>query len=96
MVELKTKIAALNVQRTRLIEQKRKEFTDQIEALGLLQEGVVSSQVRELQKLLKSLGYMEAKDTAIFGLATKGGLAAYQLDLGVIDRIDSPYAGILG
>ena len=39
---------------------------------------------------------MDHKDTAIFGPLTKDALARYQLKLGVIDSLSSPYAGVLG
>jgi len=58
--------------------------------------GQVHPEIRTLQKILKQVGYLDRKDTAIFGELTKAALAKYQLELKVIDSITSTNAGILG
>lgn len=58
--------------------------------------GQVHAGIRVLQKILKQMGYMTNKDTAIFGPITKAALAKYQLELKVIDSLSDPSAGVLG
>ncbi len=56
----------------------------------------ISPWVRELQKLLKELGYFNYKDTAIFGKLTKKALIQYQLDKKIIKSPNSIEAGYFG
>lgn len=101
-LEKKAKIDALNAQletmksaRMALASEKRKTFDATIQKIPSLKVGQIHPEIRTLQKLLKEYGYLDHKDTAIFGPLTKNALARYQLDLKVIDSLSSPYAGIL-
>lgn len=90
----KIKIDALNVQldaiksaRTVIFDEKKKWFTAIVEKIPSLRLGQIHPEIRTLQKLLKEYGYLDHKDTAIFGPLTKDALARYQLKLGVIDSL---------
>ena len=52
--------------------------------------------VRELQKLLKELGYFQDKDTAIFWEKTKQGIFAFQKDKNLVMQEADIWAWILG
>lgn len=56
--------------------------------------GQVSPQVRDLQLVLRDLGYFEHKDTAIFWKITAQAIAQFQLDTGVINTLDEPGNGM--
>jgi len=55
-----------------------------VESLGNIQYWDISPQVRELQKILRELGYFEYKDTAIFWVKTKNAIINFQIDNDVI------------
>jgi len=77
------------------LDQIQYEIAQQAPPKGL-QYGNVSSGVRVLQSHLVSLGYLQAKPTAIFGNQTKAALIQFQLDKGVIENASHPAAGYLG
>ncbi len=98
----KVKIDALNAQldtikaaRTGVFDAKKKWFAAIVQKIPSLKLGQVHPEIRTLQKLLKEYGYLDHKDTAIFGPLTKDALAKYQLKLGVITSLSSPLAGVL-
>ena len=94
--DLQTQLVGIQNDRAELLASKKAEFQARLDAMGDLQQGVTSAQVRDLQILLRELGYLDHKDTAIFGPLTQQALAKYQLELGKIESIHSQYAGILG
>lgn len=79
-----------------LRDKKKLEFVNMMKKIPTAKIGQVHPEIRTLQKKLKELGYMDHKDTAIFGEITKAALAKYQFDLKVIDSLSSQYAGVLG
>lgn len=79
-----------------LRDKKKLEFVNMMKKIPTAKIGQVHPEIRTLQKKLKELGYMDHKDTAIFGEITKTALAKYQFDLKVIDSLSSQYAGVLG
>lgn len=79
-----------------LRDKKKLEFINMMKKIPTAKIGQVHPEIRTLQKKLKELGYMDHKDTAIFGEITKAALAKYQFDLKVIDSLSSQYAGVLG
>lgn len=79
-----------------LRDKKKLEFINMMKKIPTAKIGQVHPEIRTLQKKLKELGYMDHKDTAIFGEITKMALAKYQFDLKVIDSLSSQYAGVLG
>lgn len=83
--------AALNTSR----DKKKLEFVNMLKKIPTAKIGQVHPEIRTLQKKLKELGYMDHKDTAIFGELTRAALAKYQFDLKVIDSLSSQYAGVL-
>lgn len=93
--KLRAIVEELENKRVALIAAKKRDYESRLDAMGDLRNGDVNPRVRDLQILLRDRGYLDHKDTAIFGPMTQSALAKYQLDLGTIDRIDSPYAGIL-
>jgi peptidoglycan hydrolase-like protein with peptidoglycan-binding domain len=84
--------ASLNASR----DKKKVEFLEMMKKIPTVKVGQVHPEIRTLQKKLKELGYLDSKDTAIFGPKTKSALAKYQFDLKVIDSLSSQYAGVLG
>jgi len=91
--------SALNEAQTKLNtsrDKKKLEFVNMMKRIPTAKIGQVHPEIRTLQKKLKELGYMDHKDTAIFGEITKTALAKYQFDLKVIDSLSSQYAGVLG
>ena len=93
---LKAELETIKASRDTLATEKRKTFEATIAKIPTLKLNQVHPEIRTLQKLLKEYGYLNHKDTAIFGSLTKTALAQYQLDLKVIDSLSSPYAGVLG
>ena len=77
-------------------EKKKQEFVATLKKIPSVKLGTVHPEIRTLQKILKQVWFMEHKDTAIFGEITKASLAKYQLELQVIEALNSPYAGVLG
>lgn len=55
----------------------------------------VSHSVRELQKTLIELWYLDTKDTAIFWNKTKNAIVDYQLDNNILKTRNSVWAGIV-
>lgn len=91
-VSLSEAQATLNTLR----DKKKLDFVNMMKRIPTAKIGQVHPEIRTLQKKLKELGYMDHKDTAIFGEITKTALAKYQFDLKVIDNLSSQYAGVLG
>lgn len=54
----------------------------------------ISTEVRELQKLLNQLWYFNYKDTAIFWVKTRNSLISYQIENSIINSEDQRWAGI--
>lgn len=77
-------------------DKKKLEFTNTLKKIPTAKLKQVHPEIRTLQKILKQVGYLDHKDTAIFGELTKAALIKYQLELKVIDNAASPYAGVLG
>ncbi|MDD3646567.1 MAG: peptidoglycan-binding protein [Candidatus Gracilibacteria bacterium] len=73
-----------------------KEAEKKVDSIGTPSIGEVSPKVRELQVLLKELGYFEYKDTAIFGPVTMQALISYQLDKSIIENENDNGAGVYG
>lgn len=77
-------------------DKKKLEFTNTLKKIPTAKLKQIHPEIRTLQKILKQVGYLDHKDTAIFGELTKAALIKYQLELKVIDSAASPYAGVLG
>ncbi len=77
-------------------DKKKLEFVNTLKKIPTAKLKQVHPEIRTLQKILKQVGHLDHKDTAIFGELTKAALTKYQLELKVIDSTTSPYAGILG
>lgn len=97
----KEKSIATQERKTELVEQFIRlekiagdEAKNRIENIWLLEEWDVSASVRELQVILKEIGYLEAKDTAIYGRQTKESIFEYQLDRGLISSLSDTGAWI--
>jgi 3D (Asp-Asp-Asp) domain-containing protein len=78
----------------RLTEAKNR-VDDYLAKIGAPKYGETSKRVRELQKVLKKLGYLDRKDTAYFGDVTLDALVRYQLDRGIITDRDDADAGVM-
>lgn len=74
--------------------KKESEAKKIVEDIGNPVTNEVSPNVRNLQKLLKTLGYFDHKDTAIFWDITKNALIEYQLKKGIIESSEVKEAGI--
>ena len=74
-----------------LAEEKAEE---RLSSIGTLKEWDISPAVRELQNILKELGYFDYKDTAIYGTKTKQSVFEYQVDRGLIAKESDIWAGI--
>lgn len=77
-------------------DKKKLEFVNTLKKIPTAKLKQVHPEIRTLQKILKQVGHLDHKDTAIFGELTKAALIRYQLELKVIDSTTSPYAGVLG
>lgn len=96
IIALERDLDAAKLARDEVLNKKKLEYADTLKKIPTVKLGQVHSGIRVLQKILKQMGYMTNKDTAIFGSITKAALAKYQLELKVIDSINDPSAGILG
>lgn len=96
ILSLQTEIENAKAEQAKITDVKKQEFVTMINRIPALKIGLVDPEVRTLQILLKDLGYLNVKDTAIYGQLTKAALAKYQFDLKVIDSVNSQYAGVLG
>ena len=96
IVSLENNLQAAKDVLTKTRDKKKLEFVAMLKKIPTVKVWQVHPEIRTLQKILKQVGYLDRKDTAIFGELTKSGLAKYQLELKVIDSLTSPNAGILG
>jgi len=67
-----------------------------ISSIGTVQYGDISTNVRNLQVWLKTLGYADFKDTAIFGKKTENSIISFQIDAELITNAGDIWAGRLG
>ncbi len=74
------RIALAKAEQEKLALARKNEVTLFVENFGTPKTDEVGTHVRKLQQSLKSLGYFEGKDTAIFGKATRAALIQYQTD----------------
>lgn len=84
MLEKKAKEEEYKNLVTKLEAEKLEEAKKMIEELWNVRYGETSARVRELQILLKDLGYFDYQDTAIFGKITKDSVIKYQIDNEII------------
>ena len=96
IVALETQLDTAKQTRDAMLAKKQQEFVDTMKKIPAVRLNQVHPEIRTLQKILKQVGYLDAKDTAIFGKNTKSALAKYQLELRTIDSLTSQYAGVLG
>lgn len=68
----------------KLEKENLEEASKMVDGIGNVQFWVTSENVRELQIILKELGYFDYKDTAIFWKITKESIIKYQLDNEII------------
>ena len=74
----------------------RKSAEKEVLLLWNLAQSQVSPQVRELQLILKKLGYFDYKDTAIFWKLTAESISQMQIKTWVIESLDEPGSGVFG
>ena len=83
-----------------LVAQAEKDSTSTAQKLVAsiwnIHFGQKGKNVRDLQIMLKDLGYYEYKDTGIFGKITKESIKQYQLDNEIIKSGSDANAGIIG
>ncbi|MFA5916827.1 MAG: peptidoglycan-binding protein [Candidatus Gracilibacteria bacterium] len=73
-----------------------KQANETIGKIGNPKVGETSKNVRELQKVLGTLGYFEGKDTAIYGEKTKVSVLKFQIDKKLVGKETDPGAGKVG
>jgi len=78
------RLAQVEKERAEQKEAQKAEVTLFVRNLGTPKMHEVGIHVRALQQSLKSLGYFEGKDTAIFGEKTAAALIRYQTDKGIV------------
>lgn len=91
------------LERQKELEEKYKQIEKYAENLAVqkvswvwyLKQWDVSSSVRELQNILKELGYFTSKDTAIFWNITNQSVIDFQVSTKVIDSHDEVSAGMV-
>lgn len=74
------RLALVKAEQEKQKETQRKEVTLFVQNLGTPKADEVGVHIRNLQQSLKSLGYFNGKDTAIFGKNTRAALVAYQTE----------------
>ena len=72
------RLARVQAEETKRLAVQKREVTLFIQNLGTPKADEVGTHVRSLQQTLKSLGYFNGKDTAIFGKNTRAALTQYQ------------------
>jgi len=87
------KIENIKLELAELQNEALQKAEKKILDLGSLAEWNISPKVRELQILLKDLGYFDNKDTAIYGNITKNAIIEYQLSNNIISRNTDLWAG---
>ncbi len=95
IVALERDLDAAKQKRDEALNKKKQEYADSLKKVPTVKLGQVNAGIRILQKILKQVGYMSNKDTAIFGPITKAALAKYQLELKVIDSVTAAGAGVM-
>ncbi|MFA6090586.1 MAG: peptidoglycan-binding protein [Candidatus Gracilibacteria bacterium] len=88
----KARIALIKAEKDKQEAVQKKEVTLFVQSFGYPHMNEIGAHVRNLQQGLRSLGYFNQKDTAIFGKVTKAALISYQTD----KNIPSEESGILG
>ncbi len=84
------------------LEQRFKELEKLAEAaaeqrvghIGILRKWDVSPAVRDLQVIMKDLGYFPHKDTAIYGEKTEQSVFNYQVEKGLLKTMSDTWAGV--
>lgn len=74
------RLALIKAEQEKLALAQKTEVTLFVKNLGAPKADEVGAHVRSLQQSLKTLGYFDGKDTAIFGKATRAALISYQTD----------------
>lgn len=74
------RLALIKAEQDKQMLAKKTEVALFIKNLGAPKSDEVGAHVRSLQQSLKSLGYFDGKDTAIFGKNTRAALISYQTD----------------
>lgn len=74
------RIALVKAEQEKQVEAQKVEVTLFVQNLGAPKANEIGAHVRSLQQSLKSLGYFDGKDTAIFGKNTRAALISYQTD----------------
>jgi len=90
--EEQKRLASIQVTKDRQEVAQKKEVVFFVQSFGDPHINEIGVHIRNLQQGLKSLGYFNQKDTAIFGKVTKAALISYQTD----KNIPSEEFGILG
>lgn len=84
--EYLNKIKKIKIELSELQDESLQKAEKKILDLGSLAHWNISPKVRELQILLKDLGYFDNKDTAIYWNVTKNAIIEFQLDNDVISK----------
>ncbi len=95
IVSLERDLDAAKLARDEALNKKKQEYADSLKKVPAVKLGQVHAGIRILQKILKQVGYMTNKDTAIFGSITKAALIKYQIELKVIDSPTATGAGVI-
>lgn len=74
------RLALIQAEQEKQVAAQKTEVALFIKNLGAPKSDEVGANVRSLQQSLKSLGYFDGKDTAIFGKNTRAALIQYQTD----------------
>ena len=82
--EEQAKQLALEEEERELRSEANEIASEKIESIGLPEYGDISQAVRNLQQELKSLGYFDYKDTAIFWDITKQSILSFQKAKGLV------------
>ncbi len=95
IIALERDLDAAKQARDEVLNKKKQEYADSLKKVPSVKLGQVHVGIRTLQKILKQVGFMSTKDTAIFGSVTKAALIKYQLELKVIDSTTATGAGVV-
>lgn len=89
----KEKIEGIKIELTKLKDQSLQKAEKKILDLWGMAFWNISPKVRELQILLKDLGYFDNKDTAIYWNITKNAILAFQIDHNIVTNKSDLGAG---